>query len=70
MPTERIRIHGLRNGVMLYSRQTSGGRYGHWFMVAPPLTIGDEECVELLRRTKAAVSDLHDELRAEGILLR
>ena len=25
--------HGLRNGVMLYSRQTSGGRYGQWFMV-------------------------------------
>jgi len=32
---------------MLYSRQTSGGRYGHWFMVAPPLTISDEESAEL-----------------------
>ena len=66
-PTERIRAHGLRNGVMLYSRETSRGRFGHWFMVAPPLTISDEESVELLRRTEAAVSDLYAELRTEGI---
>jgi adenosylmethionine-8-amino-7-oxononanoate aminotransferase len=68
MPTERIRLHGLRNGILLYSRQTARGRFGHWFMVAPPLTISDEESVELLRRTEAAVSALSDELRAEGIL--
>ena len=68
MPTERIRLHGLRNGVMLYSRETSRGRFGHWFMVAPPLTISDEESAELLRRTEAAVIDLCDELRTEGIL--
>lgn len=65
---ERIRIHGLRNGVMLYSRQTSGGRYGQWFMVAPPLTITDREIGELLRRTEAAVADLHAELVAERFL--
>lgn len=68
IPTERIRIHGLANGVMLYSRQTSGGRYGHWFMVTPPLTISDDECFEVLRRTEAAVEGLYDELRTEGVL--
>ena len=68
IPTERIRIHGLRNGVMLYSRETSGGRFGHWFMVAPPLTISDEETGELLRRTEGAVTHLYEELRAEGSL--
>lgn len=67
-PTERIRAHALRNGVMLYSRQTSGGRYGHWFMVAPPLTISDAESAELLERTEAAVRGLCGELQTEGLL--
>ncbi len=66
MITERIRIHGLRNGVMLYSRPSAGCRYGHWFLVAPPLTISAEECQELLRRTEAAVDDLYDELKSSG----
>jgi len=66
LPTEKIRIHGLRNGVMLYSRPTAGGDFGHWFMVAPPLTITEEECEELLRRTDAAVSDFYSELKSNG----
>ncbi|MBE9552922.1 MAG: aspartate aminotransferase family protein [Proteobacteria bacterium] len=66
LPTERIRIHGLRNRVMLYSRPTAGGNFGHWFMVAPPLTITDAECEELLRRTDAAVSDFYSELKSMG----
>jgi adenosylmethionine-8-amino-7-oxononanoate aminotransferase len=68
LPTERIRTHGLRNGVMLYSRETSRGRFGHWFMIAPPLTISDDESAELLRRTEDAVTDLYEELVTEGIL--
>ncbi len=67
-PTERIRIHGLENGIMLYSRPTAGGRYGHWFMVAPPLTISEAEVDELLRRTRAAVLGLEREARMEGLL--
>jgi adenosylmethionine-8-amino-7-oxononanoate aminotransferase len=67
-PTERIRINGLQNGIMLYSRETSGGHYGHWFMVAPPLTITDAEIGELLQRTEASVGDLYRELRAEGVV--
>lgn len=56
----------VRNGLMLYSRQTSGGYYGEWF--APPLTITDDEIADLLRRTEAAVAGLHAELIAEHIL--
>ncbi len=67
-PTERIRIHGLKNGVMLYSRPTAGSRFGHWFMIAPPLTISDEECQELLRRTEAAVVSYHEELKTAGVV--
>ena len=67
LPTERIRILGLDNGVMLYSRPTAGSRFGHWFMVAPPLTITEEECRELLHRTEAAVAAFHRELKSAGV---
>jgi adenosylmethionine-8-amino-7-oxononanoate aminotransferase len=67
-PTERIRIHGLENGIMLYSRPTAGGRYGHWFMIAPPLTISEPEIAELLRRTRSAVLGLEREAREQGLL--
>src|SRR6266436_1926862 len=53
---------------MLYSRETSGRGYGHWFMVAPPRTITDAEIGELLQRTEASVSDLYREPRAEGVI--
>lgn len=68
LPNERIRIHGLENGIMLYARPTAGSGLGHWFMVAPPLTITDEECGELLRRTEAAVRAFQAELEASGAI--
>jgi len=67
-PAERIRVHGLDNGIMLYSRPTAGSRFGHWFMVAPPLTITEAECDELLSRTEAAVRAFQVELRSSGVL--
>ena len=68
VPTDRVRIHGLRNGLMIYSRTTSGGAYGHWFIVSPPLTITEEECGELLHRLEATLTDFVQELRASGVL--
>ena len=53
---------------MIYSRPTAGGRYGHWFMVAPPLTITDAEIGELLARLRAAVKGLEHEARSAGLL--
>jgi 4-aminobutyrate aminotransferase-like enzyme len=67
-PADRVRVHGLRHGLMIYSRATSGGRYGHWFIVAPPLIISETDCDELLERLEASLRDFSDELRASGIL--
>lgn len=67
-PTERIRLHGLDNGILIYSRPTAGGRFGHWFMVAPPLTITDAEIGTLLTRLQASVQGLEQEARAAGLL--
>jgi 4-aminobutyrate aminotransferase-like enzyme len=61
-PTDLVRIHGLNNGLIIYSRPASGGRYGHWFMVSPPLTITDEEIDELLGRLRSTLHDLSLEL--------
>ncbi len=61
-PTDRVRIHGLNNGLMIYSRPTSGGRYGHWFIVSPPLTITEGEVADLLTRLEATLADLEGDL--------
>ena len=59
---DKARIHGLRNGLMIYSRTTSGGKYGHWFLVSPPLTITPQEIAELIERLAATLGDLSAEL--------
>ena len=68
VPTDAIRIHGLRNGLMIYSRRTSAGKYGDWFMVSPPLTIQDAECDELIQRLTGTLTDLQGELESAGFL--
>ncbi|MCW9033338.1 MAG: aminotransferase class III-fold pyridoxal phosphate-dependent enzyme [Rhodospirillales bacterium] len=67
-PTDSIRKHGLKCGVMLYARPITGNRFGHWFMVAPPLNITKEECSELLRRTEASIIAFQNQLIANGII--
>jgi adenosylmethionine-8-amino-7-oxononanoate aminotransferase len=61
-PADKVRIHGLNHGLIIYSRPTSGGKYGHWFLVSPPLTITQEETAELLVRLEATLGDLYAEL--------
>lgn len=68
LATEKIRIHALNHGLFLYSRRTAGGKNGDWFIVAPPLTITEAECDELVRRLSAAFKDFQDDLRAFGSL--
>lgn len=65
---DRVRIHGLNNGLIIYSRRTSGGRFGDWFIVAPPLTISREECDDLIDRLSATLKDLEDDLMSQGLL--
>ena len=56
--TEKIRIYGLNNGLILYSRATAKGKYGEWFIVAPPLTITERECDVLVERLERTLQDL------------
>ena len=59
---DKIRIHGMNNGLIIYARPTSGGKYGHWFLVSPPLTIAREEITDLIERLAATLRDLTEEL--------
>ncbi len=56
-PTEHIRIIGLQHGLIIYSRRTANGVYGDWFMVAPPLTITESECDDLIDRLDATLGE-------------
>lgn len=65
---DRVRIIGLRHGLIIYSRRTSGGRYGDWFMVAPPLCVTEAEVEDMLARLGATLREFAEELRAENLL--
>jgi len=53
---------------MLYSRASAGSRFGQWFMVAPPLTITEEEVAEVLRRIESSLQGLCQEAHDAGLL--
>jgi adenosylmethionine-8-amino-7-oxononanoate aminotransferase len=55
---DQLRICAARNGLLIYARRTSNGKFGEWFMVSPPLTITREECDELLSRLSATMQEL------------
>lgn len=55
---EHLRMCAAKNGLLIYARRTSGGKYGEWFMVSPPLTITRDECDEMLSRLSATMRDL------------
>jgi adenosylmethionine-8-amino-7-oxononanoate aminotransferase len=54
-PAERVRFHGARHGLLVYSRRQNAGAFGDWVMVAPPLVISDAECDELVDGLAAAI---------------
>ncbi|MCC6466894.1 MAG: aspartate aminotransferase family protein [Alphaproteobacteria bacterium] len=54
---DRVRNHALAHGLLLYSRATSGGRYGQWFMVAPPLVASAAEIDDILARIARTLED-------------
>lgn len=56
--SEVARIAALKNGLMIYSRRTSKGLYGDWFIVAPPLTITAEQCDDILQRIDGTIDEI------------
>ncbi len=62
---DRLRNLALDHGLLLYSRATSGGRYGQWFMVAPPLVATAADIDEILARLELALADFARAVRSD-----
>ncbi len=65
--SDKVRIHGLNNGLIIYSRAIANGNYGEWFIIAPPLIISERECDKLVRRLDATLKDLIVEFDAANL---
>jgi adenosylmethionine-8-amino-7-oxononanoate aminotransferase len=64
----RLCALALEEGLALYSRRTSGGAYGDWVMVTPPLIVDAGGVDELTERLEAALARFERELDAGGLL--
>jgi adenosylmethionine-8-amino-7-oxononanoate aminotransferase len=58
----RIRELCAEEGLMLLSRRTSGGKFGEWLMVCPPLTIDAQQVDDLVGRLENALSRFRIEM--------
>jgi adenosylmethionine-8-amino-7-oxononanoate aminotransferase len=64
----RLCALALERGLALYSRRTSGGAFGDWVMVTPPLIIDAAGVDELTAGLDAAVTAFERELSESGVL--
>lgn len=58
----RIRERCRENGLVLLSRRTSGGRFGEWLMLCPPLIIEEPQIEELIAALRSALLAYQDEI--------
>jgi len=66
--TKRVTAASMRNGLIVYARRTSRGRYGEWVMICPPLTLDEALLEELVTRLAATLNAVVGGLRADGYL--
>lgn len=64
----RFQQVALEEGLAVYCRRTSAGKYGDWLMVSPPLTITDEQVDEIVAGLERALARYQDELEGSGAL--
>lgn len=65
---DRIRAAGLRHGLLIYLRRTSGGRFGDWVMLSPPLTTTADQITELVGAFRRTLDDVAAQALAEGFI--
>ncbi len=58
----RLGALALQEGLALYSRRTSGGKFGDWVMITPPLIIDAAQVDELVGLLGRAITRLEQEL--------
>ena len=55
---------GIENGLLLYTRKTSGGVFGEWVMITPALTIDKSEVDELIDLLRITFLQFEQELHS------
>jgi len=63
-----IKRIGLEQGLLIYARRTSGGEFGDWIMMTPPLIANSDDIDVLVERLSATLLILQDSLHARGLL--
>ena len=59
---------GIQEGILFYTRKTSGGIYGEWVMITPALTINQNEVDELIYLLTRTINILENELKVNKFL--
>lgn len=54
-------------GLSVYARRTSGGAYGDWLMIAPPLIVTEAQVDEIAEGLDAALAEMDRRLQAQGV---
>jgi len=64
----RLQRYCKENGLLFDFRRASGGVYGEWLMICPPLIITPDQIDDMVRTLEKALRRLQDELKSEGII--
>ncbi len=64
----RIGALARERGLVLYTRRTSGGKYGDWLMITPALIVDSAQIDEIVGRLAETLQAYADELRAAGVV--
>lgn len=68
MAPVRFQAIALELGLAVYCRRTSGGAYGDWLMISPPLIVTEAELGEIAEGLEKALGIYEQELRSQGVL--
>lgn len=58
---------GMQEGLALYARRTSGGAYGDWLMITPPLIVTEAQVDEIAATLARVLTRFDTALHAEGV---
>ena len=63
-----IKKLGMREGLLIYARRSSGGEFGDWLMMTPPLIATREDIDVLVERLEKVLRTYQGELATRGLL--
>ena len=63
-----IKKLGMREGLLIYARRSSGGDFGDWLMMTPPLIATRDDIDVLVERLEKVLRAYQDDLAARGVL--